>query len=387
MTRVLVTGANGHLGANIVRSLLKHGHEVIPFIRRSSDVRGLEGLDLSYRYGDMMDAGSLAAAAQGCEVIIHTAAVYRFWAKNPDDIIRPTLVGTRNLFTAAKQAGVKRIVYTSTTFAVGSSDSPDTLRTAEDWNTDQHLPYTIAKTRGEQQAWQLAGETGIALISLCPNGILGPYDYGMTPTTELLCGLINGSGQTFNSGTSFVDVRDVAEVHARAVDAGTPGQRYIIAGEQLPMRELGDIIARLTGVKPPHIGAGRSLSLVIAGLMEMRARVSGSQPALTRNMVRELIGRYHYYDCEKTWQAFGLTPRPSEEMLVDAIRWLLFIGQIKPALAEQLAGKYPADSQWSASDPQRAPHPHTTGAFSSDPKTKNDSSGRQSEASINIPAL
>ena len=118
MTRILVTGANGHVDANIIRSLLKRDYEVIPFVRATSDLRGLDPLNLTYAYGDVMDESSLLTAAEGCDVIIHTAAVYQYWAKNPDDIMKPALVGTRNMFNAAQQAGVKRVIYTSSVWAV-----------------------------------------------------------------------------------------------------------------------------------------------------------------------------------------------------------------------------------------------------------------------------
>jgi dihydroflavonol-4-reductase len=105
VTRILVTGANGHLGANIIRSLLKRGYEVVPFVRPSSDLRGLAPLNLTYAFGDVMDESSLLSAADGCDVIIHTAAVFRFWAEDPADIMQPALEGTRNIFNAAQKNG------------------------------------------------------------------------------------------------------------------------------------------------------------------------------------------------------------------------------------------------------------------------------------------
>ncbi|MDX1417253.1 MAG: NAD-dependent epimerase/dehydratase family protein [Candidatus Promineifilaceae bacterium] len=346
MTRILVTGANGHLGSNIVRRLLRRGHEVVPFVRRTSDLRGLAGLGLSYCYGDIMDVASLRAAMAGCAVVIHTAAVYKMIASNPEDVIQPALTGTHNVFAAAKATNVRRIVYTSSTFAVGSSTHPHMLRTAEDWNDEQHMPYTIAKVQAEKLAWRLADEMGIDMIALCPHGILGPYDYTITPSTELLRNLINGSGVTTEGGVSFVDVREAAEVHAQAVDGGEVGQRYIIAGENMTMKALGAIITRLTGIKPRHIGAGRRGMVLMAAMMELGAKLSGSEPKLTRDMARELIGRYHYYDCEKTKQTFGFAPRPTEEMVADAIRWLLLLGAIKPKAAAQFSAKLPPGPQW-----------------------------------------
>ncbi len=328
MTRILVTGANGHLGANIVRSLLQRGHGVVPFIRRTSNLQGLEGLDLTYRYGDMLDLDSLKAAAEGCEVIIHTAAVYRFWVTDPADLVQETLEGTRNVFEAAKTAGVKRIIYTSTTFAVGASTDPDILYSPNDWNGEPLLPYAKAKVKAEKLAWQLAEETGISLIVFCPDGIMGPFDYSITQSMALLKGWLDGTVVTSLGGASFVDVRDVAEVHAQAVTKGELGQRYIIAGERLSMKDWGEIVTRLTGIKPKHIGAGRRASWLMGGLMELKAKLTGSQPTLTRAMALEFVDRYHYYDCTKTEQAFDFAPRQGEEVIADAIRWLNYVGEI-----------------------------------------------------------
>ena len=218
-------------GANVVRSLLRRDHEVVSFVRKTSNLQGLEGLDdLTYRYGDMLDLDSLKAAAEGCEVIIHTAAIYRFYVADPADLIQETLEGTHNVFEAAKTAGVKRVIYTSTTFTIGASTDPDTLYSPSNWNDDPHLPYARAKVKAEKLAWRLADEMGISLIVFCPDGILGPYDYAITESTALLKGWLDGTGVIGGGGASFVDVRDVAEVHAQAVTKGEPGQRYIIAG-------------------------------------------------------------------------------------------------------------------------------------------------------------
>ena len=132
MPRILVTGANGHIGANTVRSLLRRGYDVVPFVRTTSDVRGLEKLGLSYQYGDVMDYPSLVRAVDGCDAIIHHATMYRLWAKNPEDILQPAIVGTQNVFKAAQETQVRRLVYTSSVAAVGSLTKPVGVRTEAD---------------------------------------------------------------------------------------------------------------------------------------------------------------------------------------------------------------------------------------------------------------
>ncbi len=352
--RVLVTGANGHVGANISRSLLKRGHEVVPFVRTTSDLRGLAPLNLTYVYGDVLDERSLLAAAKDCDVIIHTAAVYRYWAKNPDDIMKPALVGARNMFNAAKEAGVKRVVYTSSVWAVGLSKDPNVLLTPEDWNDDSQNPYAIAKTQAEQEAWRLSDEFGIPMISICPNGVFGPYDYRPTPSSILLRDLVNGTQMTLNAGIAFVDARDVGEIHAMAVTEGEPGKRYIVSGENMLLRDLGQLIEKQTGYTLRHVGLGRTSFSLMAGMMELAAKVTNTEPALTRDFVHDLVERYMYTDCQETWDTFAYQPRKPEVMVSDAIRWLLYIGEIKADRAAQLADKFPPDPEWGAA--QILPH-------------------------------
>lgn len=124
MARVLITGANGHMGSNTVRNLLRDNHAVVPIVRHGADLRDIEKLNLNCVSGDLLDAVSLERAALGCEVIIHTATVYRNWDKNPDEIIQPAILGAKNIFQAAKQAGIRRMVYTSSPAAVDQGELP-----------------------------------------------------------------------------------------------------------------------------------------------------------------------------------------------------------------------------------------------------------------------
>jgi dihydroflavonol-4-reductase len=346
MTRILVTGANGHIGANVVRSLLKHGYEVVPFVRTTSDLRGLASLNLKYAYGDVMDESSLPIAAEGCDAIIHTAAVYRYWAKDPDEIMKPALVGTRNIFNAAKKAGIKRIIYTSSVWAVGLSAAPDTLLTAKDWNTDSKNPYAAAKTQSEQVAWQMSDEFGIPMIVICPNGVLGPYDFHSTPSTALFRGLVNGTQATFNTGFAFADARDVAEIHMRAVSGGELGKRYIVSGENITLREVGQLVGKLTGFTPSHLRMGRTSATLLGSMLDLLSKVTKLEPPFTRNFAHDVFERYMFTDCQETWDTFVYQPRSTETMVSDAIRWLLHIDKIETNRAAQIADKFPPNPEW-----------------------------------------
>ncbi len=346
MARVFITGANGHIGANTVRSLLRHGHEVVPFVRRNADLRGIEKLGLKYRYGDIMDCESLRAAAEGCDAIIHTATLVKIWAKNPDEIMQPALVGTRNVFTVAKQMGIGRVVYTSSVGAVGPAQTPNTLRTESDWDEDVQNPYYVAKLRSEQEALHLSETLIVPTIRLCPAYVLGPYDYRITPSTAVILGLINGTRPTWVGGWNVVDVRDVAEVHAAAVDCGEPGQRYVVGGANLHLIEVGQLIQRLTEITPKHFGGRRRFSLLMGRLLELGAQMTSSQPALSYSDAHDAIERYWYFDCTLTNQTFGLAPRGGKETIRDCIRWLLHTSAIRVSLPRHLSEKLAPDPEW-----------------------------------------
>ena len=258
MAKVLVTGANGHLGANTVRCLMARGHEVAPMVRQGSDLRGLAGLGLAYRYADVLDGEAVQAAMDGCEAVVHCAAKYATWARDPDEIVAPCMAGTRNIFKAARSTGVRRIVYTSSVAAVGNSGDPDELRTADDWNEDARHAYVAAKTQGERIAVELAAQTGIEMVRLCPAYVMGPGDYRITPSMKVWAqDMVNGAGFTFEGGVNLVHVFDVGEVHARAVDMGEAGARYIVGGENVSVRRVGELVQKWTGVKPPHLPVHR----------------------------------------------------------------------------------------------------------------------------------
>ncbi|UCG26179.1 MAG: NAD-dependent epimerase/dehydratase family protein, partial [Chloroflexota bacterium] len=342
----LVTGANGHLGANTVRALLAQGHQVVAFVRPAADLRGLAGLDIEYARGDVLDAGSLIAAARGCGAIVHSAAVFRYWSRQPDQILDTVVTGAQNVFAAAQKNRVRRIVYTSSTYAIGFGDRLDRPRSSDRWNEDPHSLYAVAKTQAERAAWRLADETGIPMISLCAAGMWGPYDYRVTPAMRWIQGMVNGWLPIIDTGGSFVDVRDSATAHARAVTMGQPGQRYAIVGQDLAYADISRIITELTGVRHLHLNLGRRLTLMAGDLFELTGRLTGWEPIATRGFLEEAYQRCLVADGRPANEAFELQPRPAEETIADAIRWLLHTGAIWPWRANRLRPNFPPDPTW-----------------------------------------
>jgi len=334
--KVLVTGANGHIGANVVRELLAQGHSVRAFVRPSADTRGIDGLAIEVVNGDVMCLDDLKGAAQGCEKIIHLAAVYKTIAPTAEEIVEPAIVGTRHIFEAAKHAGIDRIVYTSSIASIGFSDNPHHMRTGNDWNDDAQNPYYVAKTQSEKVAQTLSKEYGIEVIVLCPAIVLGAHDYRITPSNQLVMDWLNGIGQTYVGGLNLVDVRDVAAAHVAALTRGENRKRYVVGGENLPVKNVGLLLKQLTGVKPLHLPTPRALTLLFAGLIEGVARLFKVKPLFTRDLVYEVVGRYGFYDNAETRQALGIEMRSAVESLSGAIRWLIAQEKVRKSVVHRI---------------------------------------------------
>lgn len=342
--KILVTGANGHLGVNTIRALLKNGHEVTAFVRKTSNMSGLNGLSLKYKYGDVRDIDSLKEAANGCEVIIHHAAVYKLWAKTLSEIMEPAIEGTRNLFLAASNSGIEKIIYTSSTTAVGTATDPKTPLTDKDWNKSDLVPYYVAKTKAEELAWELSRKYNIPMLVFCPSGVLGRYDYGVTPTSRLIIEMLRGRGMTVEGAFSFIDARDAAEIYALAVEKGKTGERYILSTDGMLMKDVGKMVTALTGKWVPHFPFPRSINIVTGMLFEMGAKLTGWDPLFTEGVARELSHRYAIYDNSKTLEHFNYKLYSMEETIQDTIRWFSFIGKIRGN--KSLDNKFQPEPEW-----------------------------------------
>jgi dihydroflavonol-4-reductase len=344
-SKVLVTGANGHLGANIVRSLLKRNYEVNAFVRKGADLRGLTGLPVTYCYGDILDPEALIKAALGCEAIIHSAAVYKIWAKTVDEVMRPAMEGTKNIFSAAAHAGIKRLVYTSSTYAIGTSKDPLTILTPNDWSHHDFVPYGVAKTKSEQLAWELSAKNNIPMISLCPAGIYGRYDYKVTPSNRLPFDIMRGFGMTVKGVLSVIDARDAGELHALALSKGKVGERYILSGGGYEMKEIGKLTGKFSGKKVLYAPFGRTINLATAFMMEAVAKVTGWHPPFTIGLAKEYSHRYALFDNSKTIKDFDYTFYSLQETIHDTIQWFAFISK-KVKLDKKIIGQLPPGPDW-----------------------------------------
>jgi dihydroflavonol-4-reductase len=349
----LVTGASGHLGANLVRELLQHGYRVVALVRPTSDLSGLKGLDVELRQGDVMDREGLEAAAAGCQLIFHAAAVFKFWVKDPEEVLGPALEGTRNIFAAAARTHPRRIVYTSSCAAVGTSTDREALRTEDDWAESPHNIYHQAKLESEKLAHRLAGETQIPTVVICPTGLLGAHDHRVTPLMRLVRDWVNRTTVTWEGGINCIDVADAARAHRLAAERGRPGARYIAAGDNIHVPDVSGILERLVGRGPRHIQLPYPLATGAAHLFELCARIRGIDPLISRSLHREFTRRYQFYDATRARSELGWTCKPFEGALRGAIAWLLHIGALKPRVAAKIADRFPPESAWPAAPTSR----------------------------------
>ena len=347
MARILVTGANGHVGANLCRLLIDKGHDVVGLVRNNSDLRGLEGLDIDYCLGDVRDAESVRQATRGAQYVFNVAAVYATSGVSVEDIMRPAIDGVRNVLEAAAAAGVQRVVHTSSTAAVGNCSAPGKILDESNWHDDPATTYHRAKIESEKIAWDIADRVDLDMVVVNPAGIVGQYDYRITPTMKIIRGMLEGGVSTTQGGADLVDVRDVASGHLKALELGRRGQRYIlVSGEHLSMRQIGSIITELAGIKVLHTPLPRVMIPALIPLTRSLMRALGKKDELTVDEAREFIGRWTWYDPTKSRNELGFAGRPVRESIDHTIRWLLFSGALSGKLEKRLALRFERDPAW-----------------------------------------
>lgn len=320
MARVLVTGANGLIGANLVRELLYDGHEVRALVRPTSDMRSLAGLEVNVVYGDVLEADTLDAALSTCDMVYHTAAVFTYWGDQAQ-LEKLAIEGTRNVIDAAHRAGITRVVVTSSSVVFGSSSRP-LVRNEQDRLDDQESAHYIhTKDAQERSAFEYADYLGLELIAVCPTMSVGPHGYRLGPSNGAIVAYLSDVLRpTFPGGCNIVSVKDVARGHIIAGAHGQPGERYCLGSENLEWSEIHRIISELCGLPEPYWNANHTISYLAASAYELTARLTRKPPLTTRTQAR-MVGRYYWYDHKKA-SALGYRPRPARRALAEAVAWL-----------------------------------------------------------------
>ncbi|HEY2418209.1 MAG TPA: hopanoid-associated sugar epimerase [Steroidobacteraceae bacterium] len=327
--RALVTGATGFVGSAVVRALLREHWQVRTLVREHSDRRNLPHLETEIVVGDLADRAALDHAIGDCQALFHVAADYRLGAREPEQLYRTNVDGTRNVLEAARQAGVSRIVYTSSVATIGlpadgspgREDTPVAL-------TDMIGHYKRSKFLAEELVRESA-RRGTPVVIVNPSTPIGPGDVKPTPTGRMVLDAACGRMPAYvDTGLNVVHVDDVAEGHLAAFHHGQSGERYILGGQDMTLREILTQIALLVGRRPPRIRLPHSLLLPIAFAAESLARVSGGETRVTVEGVR-LARKRMFFSSDKAVRELRYSWRPPLIAFEDAVRWFRAQGLVR----------------------------------------------------------
>lgn len=319
--KALVTGATGFVGAAVARALVRASVAVRVLARPEADLTNLEGLPVERVAGDLRDPTSLRAALSDCRHLYHVAAHYALWAKNPSIFYDVNVTGTRNLLEAARDVGVERTVYCSTIGAIGLPPGGG-LGTEETPVSLEQMAghYKRSKYLAEQEVHKLAKE-GLPVVIVNPSAPVGEGDVKPTPTGQVIVDFMKGRMPAYiETGMNIIDVDDVATGHLLAMEKGRQGERYILGSTNLLLREVFEILSRLTGLKAPAVKLPRSAVLPLAYLNHWVANVTGLPPRIPLEGVKMAKYKMHY-DCSKAIRELGLPQHPPEVALGKAVRW------------------------------------------------------------------
>ena len=320
--RVFLTGATGFVGHHVAHALAAQGADLRLLVRKSSNLKNLEGIRGETHLGDLLDPESLRPALEDCDAVLHVAADYRLWIRDPAAMYRANVDGTRELLRLAREAGVPRVVYTSSVATmhfrrdglVINEDTPVSLK-------DIVGHYKRSKFLAEQVAIQ-AAESGQKVIILNPTTPIGPNDAKPTPTGRIFVDFLNGKFPAYmDTGLNLVDVAEVARTHVAALTLGTPGRRYILGGENLTLKQILDKMSAITGIPSPTVKIPFAVAATYAFFEEwITGRIRGKEPRATLEEVR--MGRKKMYaSSAHAQQQLGFRIVPVYPAMRAAIEW------------------------------------------------------------------
>ena len=318
MKPTLVTGATGFLGWHMVQVLAGRGHKVRVLVRTGRRDIGLEGVERIT--GDLRDTGSVARAVEGCGLVFHLAADYRLWAADPQHIYQSNVDGTRNLLEAARQAGVERVVYTSTVGcigipadAVGNEDTPVN-------EEEMTGAYKRSKFLAEKEALR-AAHAGLPVVIVNPSAPVGEHDGKPTPTGKVIVDFLKGKMPAYvDTGLNLVDVRDTIEGHLLACERGRDGERYILGCENLTLQQIFERLESISGVKAPRTRIPYAVAMAAGMVSTAWAGLTGSEPRAPIDAVR-MSRKKMWVSQDKAVRELGFAPGPVEGALRRAVDW------------------------------------------------------------------
>ena len=343
--RVLVTGATGFIGSAVMRQLVAREIEVVTLVEPGADAANLGELEVKRVEGDVRDRSSVERAISGCRAVFHVAALYRFWSKDPNAFYAVNVEGTRNVLGAASEAGVERLVYTSTVGTLGLERVSGSVSADERSFPDvRHLygSYKRSKYVAEHEVLRAVAE-GLPASLVLPTFPLGPGDRAPTPTGKLVLDFLNGRMPGFvDTVLNVAHVDDVAAGHVLALEHGRPGRSYILGGENLTLQELLRLLAALTGLPEPRFKVPPALSLAVAALSELvEGRLLRRHPSVPWEAARMSMSRMAF-ESTRARHELGYSPRPVAEAVADSARWFASSGRVGGRRLERI--------RWPASD-------------------------------------
>jgi dihydroflavonol-4-reductase len=320
--KIFLTGATGFVGHHVAKALVAEGADLRILVRKTSNLKNLEGIPGDTEVGDLAHPESFAPALKGCDAVVHVAADYRLWIRDPDAMYRANVDGTRDLLRLSREAGVPRVVYTSsvatmhfrTDGIVINEDTPVTI-------ADMVGHYKRSKFMAEREAIA-AAQDGQHVIVLNPTTPIGPNDAKPTPTGRIFVDFLNRKFPAYvDTGLNLVDVTEVARTHVAALTVGTPGRRYILGGENLTLKQILDKMSAITGIPSPTTKIPFAVAATYAFFEELiTGRIRGREPRATLEEVR--MGRKKMYaSSAHAQQELGFRIVPVYPAMRAAIDW------------------------------------------------------------------
>jgi dihydroflavonol-4-reductase len=330
--KVFLTGATGFVGSHVARAFAAQGAELRVLVRPTSRLDNLEGLAAETAVGDLAQPETLRSALRGCDALVHVAADYRLWVRDPDAMYRANVEGTRALLALAREENVTRIVYTSSVATMGFQSDGTIVNEDTPVSLAQMIGhYKRSKFLAEQQAIE-AARAGQHVMILNPTTPIGANDIKPTPTGQIIVDFLNRRFPAYlDTGLNLVDVEEVARIHAEALQRGTPGERYILGGENLSLKQILDKMSAITGLPSPTMRVPHAVAMAFAFFDQtITGRLRGKEPRATVEAVR--MGKKKMFaSSDKAERELGFRVLPVYGALRAAIDWFRAHGYAPPA--------------------------------------------------------
>lgn len=320
--KVLVTGATGHIGNVLVRSLLDKGYDVTAFVRNKEKLNALDGLSVSFAYGDVRDIESLKMAFKGIDVVFHLAGLIDIGNGNKKQMYEVNVNGTKNVVNACKEMNVKKLIYTSSVHAIPTKPKGEIITETKTFSPDL-VKGTYSKTKAEATKYVLeANSKDLEVIITHPSGVIGPYEYITSNLGQLIIDCAHKKmGAYLDGGYNFVDVRDVADGLVSALEKGKAGECYILAGHYVTIKELMKYVQDITGVPAPKFKIARWFAYATGALSEIYYKIVKQKPLFTSYSVYT-TGTNANFSIDKAKKELGYFPRDFKDTMVDTIYWM-----------------------------------------------------------------